>query len=115
VGSTGNPTDYTWRESMTDGGNPGTTDALLFAGNPAADIDGDEHSALIEYAFGKSDTVWNSATDFLQPNGLLPPAWNALPNADSAIVELESSDDLTSWFSPVSPSRRYWRLRVTLR
>ena len=101
---------------MTTGGNPGTTDALVFTGNPLADLDSDNHSALIEYAFGTSDTLWNPATDFLLPNGELPPITaTPLPNADSAIVELQSSDDLSTWTAAASPSRRYWRWKVTLR
>ena len=115
IGCTPNPADYTWRASMTDGGNPGTTDAFLFTGNALDDLDGDLHGALIEYAFGTSDTVFNPATDFFQPNGVLPPTWTALPNADCAALTLESSDDLTNWTTVASPSRRYWRLKVTLR
>ena len=116
IGSTPTPADYTWRPSMTIGGNPGTTDALQFTGNAADDLDSDLHSALIEYAFGTSDTSFNAATDFLNPNGSLPPTQApVLPNADSAIVILESSDDLNTWTNAASPWRRYWRLKVTLR
>ncbi len=35
-------------------------------------------------------------------------------NADYALVELQSSDNLTTW-TAASPARRYWRLKVTLR
>jgi len=116
VGS-GVPVDYAWRESMADGGNPGATDALPFTGNPVADADFDNHSALIEYAFGTSDTVWTPATYFLTPNGTDPPLTaTPLPNADFAILELQSSDDLTNWSdAAASPERRYWRWRATLR
>jgi Lamin Tail Domain len=110
------PMDYTWRESMTDGGNPGATDALAFTGDPLADADSDGHAAIIEYAFGTSDTAWNAPTDFQTPNGILHPLKAApLPNADCALVEHQSSDDLTNWTTAASPARRYWRWRVTLR
>lgn len=110
------PGNYTWRESMSDGGNPGTNDALVFTGDPLADADGDDHAAIVEYAFGTSDTVWNSPTDFQSPNGILDPLKaTPLPNADCALVEYQSSDDLTNWTAPASPARRYWRWRVTLR
>ncbi len=116
VGCTGNPADYTWRESMTNGGNPGSTDALIFTGDPLADLDRDDHSALVEYAFGTSDTVWNPPTDYLTPNGTATPlSATALPNADCAIAELQTSDDLTTWTAATSPTRRYWRWTVTLR
>lgn len=116
LGSTPDPASTDWRASMTLGGNPGSSDALLFAGNPPDDADGDNHSALIEYSFGTSDSSYNPATDFIQPNGTLPPTWHALPNADSAIISLESSNDLATWSATAtSPIRRYWRLRVTLR
>jgi len=107
----GVPVDYFWRESMADGGNPNASDALLFAGNPVADADSDNHSALLEYSFGTSDTAWNPATQFLTPNGTSPPvAATPLPNADFAILELQSSDDLTNWSAAAgSPARRYWR------
>lgn len=116
IGCTPLPAEYLWRPSTAAGGNPGTTDALTFSGDPLADADADGHSALVEYAFGTSDSVWNPATDFLTPAGALSPVQALpLPNADCARVEFQSSDDLTVWTSAGSPSRRYWRWKVTLR
>ena len=110
------PTDYTWRESTADGGNPGSSDALMLTGDPLADNDNDGHAAIVEYAFGTSDTVWTPATKFLTPNGTNPPtATTPLPNADCALLELQSSDDLNNWSAPASPARRYWRWQATLR
>lgn len=110
------PADYLWRESTANGGNPGATDALMFAGDPLADADSDGHSALIEYAFGTSDTVWNAPTDFQTPNGAATPLKAApLPNADCALVEHQTSDDLTNWTTAGSLTRRYWRWKATLR
>lgn len=115
LGCSPNPSEYTWRTSMTLGGNPGDTDAAVFAGNALDDLDGDGHSALIEYAYGTSDNSWNPATDFLVPQGEQEPLTNPLPNADCAIVELESSDDLVNWTSATSGQRKYWRVKVSLR
>ncbi len=50
------PSTYDWRASTIDGGNPGTTDAVAFTGNPLADLDGDALKAFTEYALGTSDT-----------------------------------------------------------
>jgi hypothetical protein len=44
-----------WRASAQPGGNPGTTDAALFAGDPAADVDGDGTPALVEFLTGSDD------------------------------------------------------------
>ena len=57
--STTNPNVSTsvWRESTVDGGNPGTTDAVAFAGAPLADVDLDGLAALLEYGLGTADNV----------------------------------------------------------
>jgi hypothetical protein len=117
IGQTPSASDYTWRASMADGGNPGGTDVLPFTGNALDDPDGDGHSRIMEYAFGTSDTVWNPATDFLTPNGTNDPvAATPVLNADHALVELQTSDDLSTWTAAASsPWRRYWRWKVTLR
>lgn len=44
-----------WRASTAHGGNPGTTDALLFTGDPAADADQDGVPALVEFLVGTDD------------------------------------------------------------
>jgi hypothetical protein len=44
-----------WRASTEAGGNPGTTDAVEFTGDPEADEDHDGLAALAEHAFGSSD------------------------------------------------------------
>jgi hypothetical protein len=51
------PNNYSWRASAVAGGNPGTTDAVPFAGAPLADNDGDRRPAFFEYALGTSDLV----------------------------------------------------------
>ncbi len=116
LGVLGVPTTYEWRQSMDIGGNPGSTDAAVFIGNPLADADMDGHSALIEYAFGTSDNVFNSSSEFLPPNGSNVPFPNEPQiNADSVIVELESSEDLVNWQTQGPAERRFWRIRVRLR
>ena len=116
VGCTPDANDYTWRASMADGGNPGGSDAIMFTGNPLDDLDHDGVAAIIEYAFGTSDTVWNPSTDFLTINGSATPLpATPLPNADCAITEFQASDDLIDWTGATSPARRFWRWKVTLR
>jgi len=44
-----------WRASTTHGGNPGTTDAPIFAGDPTADTDHDGVPALVEFVVGSDD------------------------------------------------------------
>jgi Lamin Tail Domain len=110
------PAIYVWRASTASGGNPGSSDALVFSGDPLADADGDGHSALLEYAFGTSDAVFNAPELFLTPSGGVdPPVYTPLPNADAVILSLESSSDLVNWTAGVSPDRGYWRLRATRR
>jgi hypothetical protein len=41
-----------WRLSSTSGGNPGTTDARTFSGNPTADANGNGQEDLLDHAFG---------------------------------------------------------------
>ena len=45
-----------WRASSAPGGSPGGFDDVRFTGDPAADLDQDDLSALAEYAFGSSDS-----------------------------------------------------------
>jgi hypothetical protein len=46
-----------WRPSLTNDGNPNTTDALSFTGNATADADGDGLTSLLEWSLGTSDTT----------------------------------------------------------
>ena len=92
----GTPPDHNiaanWRASTAAGGNPGTGDALTFAGNATTDTDGDGFTDLVEYAMGADPQV----THTLTPDGLtftLP----RVENADDAIVSGEVSTELTGW------------------
>ena len=46
-----------WRMSVASGGTPGGSDGVAFVGNPLVDDDNDGFNALLEYAFGTSDSV----------------------------------------------------------
>ncbi|MES2569986.1 MAG: lamin tail domain-containing protein, partial [Verrucomicrobiota bacterium] len=86
-----------WRASLIPGGNPGSDDATVFAGLPAADADNDGIAAFLEYALGTSD--------FLSADG--PGAVSAEPTfllrftrrvtADDVVYVLEKSNDLATW------------------
>ncbi len=98
-------TTYEWRPSLQNGGTPGGTDAIPFTGNAAADADKDGYSALLEYAFGTSDT---DAASF--PPAVAIPVNGAVFNltytraagADDVIIEPQFSADLTTWSPPVN-------------
>lgn len=108
-----------WRASVAIGGNPAASDAILFAGDPAADADRDGISALVEYAFGTSDNTRNSPTDYIMPNGTDAPILTGTPfaGAESVTVQLQASDDLAAWNTVAgpNPNRKFWRWLVTLR
>ncbi len=81
-----------WRASMSAGGNPGTSDALAFSGDPHADPDSNGWNHLFEYALGPNPQITHSRT----PAGLtmtIP----RVPNADDAIISGEVSTTLTGW------------------
>ena len=93
-----------WRASTGPEGNPGTSDATTFTGDPLADEDGDGLEALLEYALGSSDLRPGSSDGgislALDQSGHLTATiqLNLLP-ADFEAV-LESSADLVSWEAP---------------
>lgn len=90
-----------WRASMANGGTPGGTDALAFAGDPLADVDRDGLCALLEYAAGTSDAVFTPMDSVLRLVGGEGEALHAqltlLPNADDAHVTVEFSETLGGW------------------
>jgi hypothetical protein len=119
------PNNFTWRESTVNGGNPGNTDAIPpFTGDPNADPDNDGYPALLEYAFGTSNTdptsVPGPPTFTFLPDGTVQPAWPILANADYLIATIQTSTSLTnaSWTTLTNPAggpRRYFRLLLTPR
>ena len=123
-----NATNYVWRVSASSGGNPGTSDAVVFSGDPHADGDGDHLPALVEYLLGTSDADAQSGppgvTLQVTPSGVL--ALHSLhPQADDAVLVLEMCESLeTGNWQPILPGlqepapgseRCYYRLKATLR
>ena len=98
-------TQYVWRRSTEAGGNPGTSDAIAFSGSPTADADGDGFIALMEYAFGTSDT---DASSFPPPlailqdpgTGLWQAAFSTVAGADDVEITPEASINLSTWTAP---------------
>ncbi|NIP92535.1 MAG: hypothetical protein GWO24_03325 [Akkermansiaceae bacterium] len=105
----GQPSDLNdplnWRDSTEAGGNPASSDATTFTGNPAADQDQDGMEALFEYALGTSDTVPGSPAGLLLPDlqsdGHLTITIRTNLLASDLADSLEHSGDLLSW-SPLS-------------
>lgn len=91
-----------WRPSTTSGGNPTTTDALPFTGEPNADLDADGLSALLEYALGTDDTIPDQADDIYHLSGSsnnLTFVTQRNLSAEDAIVTIQTSTDLQTWVS----------------
>jgi hypothetical protein len=96
-----------WRSSVANGGNPGGSDRVAFAGNALADADSDATVALFEYAFGSSDTAANdtvrpiAAIETLDvgagPQSFLTITTRVAPAADDAILDAQFSTNLVSW------------------
>jgi hypothetical protein len=88
-----------WRPSALPGGNPGTSDAVAFVGDPLVDVDGDGLAALLEHALGSSDLssgvssvlpAFNSTGEFLVsfPRNIA---------AEDVAIEIQLSDNLVDW------------------
>ncbi len=83
-----------WRASVLPGGNPGSGDAIAFAGNVSGDSDGNGYSDLFEYAVA-------------QPSALLAPGdfsagFLLHAGADDARVIIETGTNLSAW-TPAPP------------
>ena len=88
-----------WRASISPGGNPGTSDAVAFVGDPDADDDGDGLDALLEYAFGSSDLIPGLSpvvTTFISAGEFEVTFSRNLP-AEDVVIEIELSDNLVDW------------------
>lgn len=88
-----------WRPSVESLGNPGTGDAVLFTGDPVADLDGDGLNAFSEYAYGTSDEVTNPLplTGQVDLAGTYSFSFPRNLAADDAEIVLEVSLDLQTW------------------
>ena len=116
--------DYTWRESVADHGSPGASDAAPFTGTADADADHDGFTALVEYAFGTSDTDPSSLpgapTLSVGPDGVATVFWPLRLNADDVVPTTEVSSSLTSgtWGPHTGQpggGQQFLRLRLRLR
>jgi hypothetical protein len=89
-----------WRRSLEDGGSPGESDALVFDGEALADEDGDGLPALLEFATGSSDLVFNSGPQLGRDDfGHLVFSYPRRLGTDGVILEAEVSGDLSQWDS----------------
>lgn len=91
-----------WRPSTTSGGNPTTSDAIPFSGDPNADLDADGMTALLEYALGTDDNVPNRQSEvfeFTGPSNNLSFVTQMNLSADDATVTIQTSSDLNTWVS----------------
>lgn len=88
-----------WRPSVETLGNPGTSDAILFTGDPSADNDGDGLSAFAEYAYGTDDSIPNALplVGQVDPGGTYSFTFPRNLAADNALIVLQISSDLTTW------------------
>ena len=101
AGAPGNP--ESWRPSLSDGGSPNAEDSIPFSANPTSDNDGDEINALLEHAFGSSDSTPDQQADFFSINldGSLQISLQRNLAADDIEWTIEYSTDLDNW-SPES-------------
>ncbi|MFT5407394.1 MAG: hypothetical protein ACI9NC_000099, partial [Verrucomicrobiales bacterium] len=85
-----------WRSSTATGGNPGSSDAAAFVGDPGADDDGDGLSNFLEHALGDGSPAVEVSAD---PNvaGGLQFTFQRNLAADDVLIELQSSIDLSTW------------------
>lgn len=96
-----------WRASVALGGSPGGTDAVLFVGDPNADVDQDGRSAFFEHVFAKSDsdptdgdilTLGLTAfDDGFGEEDYLDITFTRNLAADDALLTVEISTDLLAW------------------
>jgi hypothetical protein len=91
-----------WRSSSDPGGNPGTTEATAFAGNPDDDLDGDGMSAFLEHALGTSDAQPGDAGGnfFLAPgleDNAIHYSFVKSGTADDVVYDIQHSLDLAGW------------------
>ncbi len=95
-----------WRASTAASGEPGTSSATPFTGDPVADDDGDGLSAFAEHAFGTSDSNAGDGSVLqttIAPDGSLSVTYTVNLAAEDAVVTMEQSTDLEAW-TPAEPA-----------
>ena len=96
---------FSWRPSVAVGGNPGSTDAIDFAGDPVADSDNDGLSDFLEHALaGTSITtplptpgIGSFDTGIGGTDRYLTMTFERNLAADDVIYHVEQSEDLVTW------------------
>ena len=115
--------DFSWRESVAQYGSPGGTDGSVFAGVAAADADGDGFNALVEFAFGTSDTNPASipGAPFLgfDTDGTAVVTWPLRPDVEGITATTEVSSALApeTWIpydGQSGPGHQFFRLRLSV-
>ncbi len=88
-----------WRSSTAVGGNPNSTDAVLFSGIATDDLDGDGLNAFLEHALGTSDAVPTASGIAVTRalDGSLTATFTSRYNADDVIVTLEVATTLPAF------------------
>ena len=100
IGAESNPAHSqggNWRASTAALGEPGTSGASPFAGDPTADGDGDGLSAFAEHAFGTSDSDTGDGSILqttIAPDGSISVTYPVNLAAEDAIISMEQSTDL---------------------
>jgi hypothetical protein len=98
---------YIWRASTSPGGNPGDTDAALFAGSSGSDADLDGIFALLEYSLGTSDAspdagLWSIDRD---GSGRCLFTFQRAVAADDAALTIEMATTAGGPWAPASAVR----------
>lgn len=86
-----------WRASTALGGNPGSTDATTFTGNPNGDDNGDGISNLVQYALAGATPI--ELPTVSNDGSFLTLTFRRNLAADDTTVTVERSTDLATWTS----------------
>lgn len=96
---------FSWRPSVAVGGNPGSTDAIDFVGDPVADSDNDGLSDFLEHALAGTSTTTPLPTPGIGAfdtgiggtDRYLTMTFERNLAADDVIYHVEQSEDLVTW------------------